>query len=39
MYASSKIMLFTKMICTPVNTSQVFSMLNVFDGVLNAWMC
>ena len=34
MHASSKIMLFTKMMCTPANPSQVFSILNVFEGVL-----
>ena len=39
MYASSKIMLFTKMMSTPANPSQFFSILNVFDGVLNTWMC
>ena len=36
MYASS--MLFTKMMCTPSNPSQVCSILNVFDGVLITWM-
>ena len=39
MYASSKIMLFTKVMCTPANPSQVFSILNVFEGVLITWMC
>ena len=39
MYASSKIMLFIKMMCTPANPSQVFSILNVFEGVLITWMC
>ena len=34
MYTSRKMMLFTKMICTPANPSQVFSILNVFEGVL-----
>ena len=39
MYDSTKIMLFTKMMCTPANPSQVFSILNVFDGVLITLMC
>ena len=33
MYASSKIMLFTKMMCTPANLSKIFSILDVFEGV------
>ena len=39
MYASNKIMIFTKMMCAPANLSQVFSILNVFEGVLITWMC
>ena len=39
MYASSKIMLFTKMMCNPANPSQVISILNVFEGVLITRMC
>ena len=39
MYASSKIMILTKMTCTPANPSQVFSILDVFEGVLITWMC
>ena len=40
MYVSSKIMLFTKMLCIPANPSQFFfSILNVFEGVLITWMC